>query len=229
MTIFEGITFPKIIHEASSKYNGKISVVQVGATRKLIVDRFVQSLNWKSPLCKKLVWGKVVEILKEEEPKLNNILILGLGGGTMPHLISKAFDGVQITSVEIDPVMVRIAREYFDLEAIQNHRVVTADALSVVVDPAEFDVLQGSFQALIVDIYIGEKYPDLGSSGNFVSAVKKMLIPGGLAIFNRIYIESHQDDVDDFVNQLEGFFKDLKSEVVAGYTNSDNILIYGKT
>ena len=79
-----------------------------------------------------------------------------------------------------------------------------------------------------MDIYVGSKYPDLGKSGNFVAAVKNMAMPGGLVVFNRMYTEDHQDEVNVFVDFIEGFFKDVKTKVTAGYTNSDNILIYGR-
>jgi hypothetical protein len=55
-----------------------------------------------------------------------------------------------------------------------------------------------------------------------------MLRDGGLVIFNRLYLESHQDDVDHFVESLGEFFKDVDTLTIAGKTNSDNILIFGR-
>ncbi len=228
MNIFDGIQIPKIIYEAKSKYNGNIQVYQLGTTRKIKVDNFDQSVNPESESCKRLVWGRTLEILKEEVPELKNIFILGLGGGTVAHLISKHYPGVSITSVEIDDVMVDVAKKYFDLDKIPNHNVIVDDALRVVVEPENFGISYGSFEAVFVDIYIGEKYPDLGSSGNFISAVKKMLMPGGLVIFNRMYHSTHQDDVNIFIDYVSNFIKEVKCLVVAGHTNSDNILIYGR-
>jgi len=89
MNIFDGIQIPKIIYEAQSKYNGNIQVYQLGTTRKIKVDNFDQSVNPESESCKRLVWGRTLEILKEEVPELKNIFILGLGGGTVAHLISR--------------------------------------------------------------------------------------------------------------------------------------------
>ncbi len=228
MTVFDGIKIPKVLFETQSKYNGTIQVMQVGSTRKIKVDRVEQSINHEAESCKWLVWGKVIELLKEEEPSLKNVLVLGMGGGTIPHLLAKNFPGVEITSVEIDPVMVDVAKQYFDLDQIPNHRIIIDDALRVVVEPEVFNLAQSSFQALIVDIFIGEKYPDLGSSGNFISAVKKMVTSGGLIIFNRIYVSSHQDEVNTFVEYISNYFKNVKCLIVAGHTNSDNILIYGR-
>lgn len=228
MTVFDGIKVPKILFETQSKYNGNIQVVQVGETRKIKVDRFEQSVNHQSPTCKNLVWGRFIEILKEEETDLKSILLLGLGGGTVAHLVSESYPDADIVSVEIDQVMVDIAKQYFDLDQIKNHRVIVDDALRVVVEPETFELVPASFQAVYVDIFIGEKYPDLGSSGNFVAAVKRMIAPGGLVVFNRIYLTHHQDEVNTFVDSLSDYFTGIKCQVVAGHTNSDNILIYGR-
>ena len=66
----------------------------------------------------------------------------------------------------------------------------------------------------------------MGRSGNFIGALKRLLKPGGVIIFNRIYREEHQDDVNIFIEYVSSFFPKVKNLVVAGYTNSDNVLIY---
>ena len=228
MNIYTALKVPQILYSVNSKYNGKIDVIETGTTRKIRVDGIDQSLNWNSSVCDKLVWGKLAALLKREEPELNSVLILGLGGGTVQHLISRELPKVHIVSVEIDPVMVDIATKYFDLDTIANHKIIINDALRVVTSPEEFGLSKMSFDAAIVDIYVGEQYPELGNSGNFIDSVRSMVVPGGLVIFSRAYTESHHDDVDSFIEQVGEFLVDVKTEIVAGYTNSDNILVYGR-
>lgn len=225
---FVGINIPKLVYSTESKYNGHIDVIKVGDTYKIKVDKIEQSISPDSPNAPRLVWGKVVEVIRANEDDLKNILILGLGGGTAQHLISRQWPNAHIVSIDIDPVMYDIAKEYFDIDSIQNHRVIIDDACGVIIDPQEFDLMPNSFQVLFVDIYIGSQYPDLGKSGNFVNAVKNMLVPDGLVIFNRIYTHNHQDEVNQFIDYIEQFFHDVQTYVVAGYTNSDNVLIYGR-
>jgi spermidine synthase len=228
MTIFDGLQLPKVIYETDSEFNGHIQVVQIGNTRKIKVDKIDQSISYTSPSCSRLVWGKAVQLLKENLPHTQNAMILGLGGGTMAHLLSREFPDVSITSVEIDPIMVDVARQYFDIDNIPNHKVLVTDAMRVVVEPDKYEIPRQSLDAVIVDIYNGEKYPDLGKSGNFITALRKLVKPGGVIIFNRIYLDRHQDEVNVFIEYISGYLKDVKLLVVAGYTNSDNILILGK-
>lgn len=226
MTVFDGLKLPKTIYEVNSEFNGKISVLEVGSTKKLLVDGVIQSINWDSPNASRQVWGRLVENLHEQQPDLKSVLVLGLGGGAMQHLMSKKFPDIHITSVEIDKVMVDVAQRYFDLDQILNHRIIVGDALKVIAMPEEYGIPNNSFQAVVVDIYCGEKYPDLGTSGNFFAGVKNLVIPGGLVIFNRIYLEHHQEQVNQFIELLENFFTDIKSVIIAGRTNSDNVVIF---
>ncbi len=226
MTVFDGIKLPKTIYEVDSQFNGKISVIEVGSTRKLSVDGVVQSVNWDSPNAGRQVWGRLVENLHEQQPDLKTAMVLGLGGGSMQHLMAKKFPGMHITSVEIDKAMVEVAQKYFRLDDIPNHRVIVGDALKVIAVPEEYGISANSMQAVIVDIFCGQKYPDLGSSGNFFACVKNLVVPGGLVVFNRIYLEHHQEQVNQFIESLEGFFTDIKSVIIAGRTNSDNVIIF---
>ena len=228
MTIFDELRMPKVICDVESELNGRIRVVDVGRTRKIVVDNIIQSLNPDSPACGRLVWGQLAKKLKEKIPEAGNILILGMGGGTMASLISRSFPGIDITSVEYDPIMVDVAKKFFNVESIPNHKIIVADALRVVVEPESYDMIPSGFDVLVVDIFNGEKYPDLGKTGNFISAVKRLVRGGGLVVFNRIYTEPNQEDVNIFMDNLEGYFSDISYEVVAGYTNSDNIIIFGK-
>lgn len=229
MSVFDGLKMPKVIYETDSEINGLIRIVDVGSsTRRLVVGNTIQSLNSDSPACPKLYWGQLVNSLKNRSPVLEKCLILGLGGGTIAHLLSKSYPGIEITSVEIDSTMIDISRKFFDLDSIPNHKIIQGDALRVVIEPEEYDITPAYFDLLIVDFLVEDTYPDLGKTGNFISAIKRLVRSEGKIVFNRIYTEAYQEDVNIFIDNLENNFAEVDSEVVAGYTNSDNILIFGK-
>ena len=146
----------------------------------------------------------------------------------MQHLIAKAFPGVELVSIELDPVMIDVAKKHFNLADIPNHKIINDDACRVIVEPQAHSLKEHYFDTIIVDIYCGEKFPELGKSGNFITALKNLVLPEGLIIFNRIYLEHHQDDVNIFIDSVGNFLADVHSLVIAGVTNSDNVLIYGR-
>ena len=76
MSVFEGIKLPNVIYKAKSKFNEDIQVVESNGTRRLLVNNYTQSVNFESPLAERMVWGRTLRLLQEEEPELNTILIL---------------------------------------------------------------------------------------------------------------------------------------------------------
>lgn len=228
MSVFSGIQLPRTLYKTHSDVSGDIEVVEIGQTRSLKVAGVTQSLNPDSPYVPRMVWGRAVKLLLEEEPGMRNILMLGMGGGTMQHLIAHNFPEAKIVSVEVDPEIVEVAKHYFGVDQIPNHRIVTEDACRVIVEPHYFDLEFQSFDVVLVDIYVGSEFPELGRSGNFLAHICKMAGPAGLVIINRIYLEDHQEEVNMFVDFVEDFLHDVKSIIIPGKTNSDNILIYGR-
>lgn len=228
MNIFSGLTPPQVIYEGDSDFNGHIKVLEKDGVRKLYVGNTLQSITHTTQVAKKMCWGKIVDLISEAQPSAMNIMLLGLGGATIPWLLSEKFPNAKVTTVEIDKTMVEVSKKYFNIGELSNLRIINDDALRVVSNPHEYGLLDGSFDVIIVNIYQGEKYPDLGSTGNFFAGIKKLLSQKGLAIFNRLYLKHHQEDVNNFIENVSSNFLTTESRVIAGITNSDNILIYAR-
>lgn len=227
MTVFDNIKSPEVIYKVESKHNKMLEVIKIGNTLKLRVNGIDQSVSFSSRSSERYYWGRLVEIIKEQQPEAKKVLLLGLGGGTIVHLLFRKFPDINIVSIEIDPEVIKISKKYFNADKIPNHRIINEDALRVVVEPEEHGLSPKEFDVVIVDILAGKKFPDLGKTGNFLAAVKNMTRSGGLVLFNRLYTDDHQEDVDLFQEYVSNFFKDIKEETIAGQTNSDNIIIYG--
>lgn len=226
--VFANLKLPKLLYQTTSDYNERIEVYQKGKTTQLSVNNSVQSVSWDSPFVTRQVWGRLVELVKEKRPQAKNILMFGLGGATIAHLLSKEIPGVNLTVVEIDKAIVDVARKFFDLDSIPNLNLIIGDAMRACAEPEKFDLHQNSFDVVIVDIYCGDKYPDLGKSGTFLAKIKWFANDGGLVIFNRIYYGDHQLEVDEFIGLVENVFQDVRTVSIAGRTNSDNLLVYGE-
>ena len=104
-------------------------------------------------------------------------LILGLGGGTIAHLLSRRFGDVLITGVENDPAVLRLARGAFDLASL-NLEVVEDDAFAFVARAHE------PFDYVAVDLFAKGAIPGAIFGRPFLRRVRDLLTPGGLAAFN---------------------------------------------
>ena len=78
-------------------------------------------------------------------PEPRRALLLGLGGGAMCRHLAAYLPDCEVTVVERDPVVLRLAREYFHLV----RRVRMADAEAVIAQS------QGAYDVVLVDLYDG--------------------------------------------------------------------------
>ena len=140
--------FPKILYQTESPISGEIRVVQKGRERKLLVNGVCQSVNWDAPGIGKRVWGKITEIPRyrdidiprQDGGELSDLncftnfrcLVLGLGGGTAAHLLTRQFPGIRVDGVELDPAIIEVGKGFFGLDKIPNLNIICADAYNVV-------------------------------------------------------------------------------------------------
>jgi spermidine synthase len=114
-------------------------------------------------------------MLPESRP--SRALILGVGGGTIIHLLHRRFGPVPTLGIEIDPEVIHLARHAFGLDT-PSVEIREADAFAYVQDTSE------RFDYIAVDLFSGGKIPGTIFMLPFVRAVKRALTPGGVAAWN---------------------------------------------
>ncbi len=116
--------------------------------------------------------------LKLEERNYDNVLLLGLGLGSIPVLLEQKYGrDYRYTAVEWDETVADLALRY-------TLDVITADAELFVA------VCQDTFDMLIVDIFEDDLTPPQFETTEFLEACDELLHPGGLLLFNRLYGEN---------------------------------------
>ncbi len=101
--------------------------------------------------------------------KLERILVVGLGGGAFPSFVQALAPGVAVDGVEIDPVVARIAQDYFDLRITQQLRVHVRDAVEYVKQP------HAPYDYILLDAYDAEDLPDALATPSFFRDVRHLL------------------------------------------------------
>ena len=112
----------------------------------------------------------------------SSTLVLGLGGGTVVHLLYERFGPFPVVGVERDPAVVALARSHFgfdDLEA-RGLEVVLGDAFEYVAR------CERTFDLVLVDLYDGLQPAKGFLAKPFLRKVRSLLNPGGMAVFNLI-------------------------------------------
>ena len=181
-----------------SPINGKIKVVKSLAFGTYIqVDGLTQSGGVIVT-----VWKETLKKVKSQRPTVNSCLILGLGGGSAAGLVRKYWHDAKITGVELDPVMVRLGKEYFDLGGLDIN-IENEDAFVFCKKAVK---KKKKYDLILNDVYVGHEIPEKLESEEYVKLVKKTLAKEGIAIFNRLYYGHKRSQAVKFSHRLEKIF-----------------------
>lgn len=144
------------------------------------VGGYPQSISLNTPDLKERYWFKAVEEVGKRLFDPKRVLIVGVGGGTILHLLSWKFPGLAITGVEIDPAIVGVARKFFDLGKIPNLNLVIEDGRKFVAD------YRGEpFDLSFIDAYLGGNFPLDFEEEEFLRQLRAITGPAGLIAINR--------------------------------------------
>jgi spermidine synthase len=193
---------PKKIYEARSRISGEILVEEQFGKMNLRVQGVTQS-GWFV----KGFWKRVLRRINNYESKIKNVLILGLGGGSVVQPIKSLWPEAGIIGIEVDPEIIKVGKEFFNLGK--------AEGLDIVQDDA-FEYLKGNrkeFDLILVDLYLGKVFPKKAENKEFLNNIKKLLGKSGVAVFNRL----KTDDVQNFDANLKSCFS--RVETVKAPTN----------
>lgn len=106
------------------------------------------------------------------------VLIVGLGGGTLPRFFHSHFPQMTIDVIELDPDVVSVAQEYCGFEEDPRMRVFVEDGRDFIEEAA------GGYDVVILDCFDAEAIPPHLATLEFLSAVRRALAPEGIVVAN---------------------------------------------
>ena len=131
-------------------------------------------------------------LLVQNNPE--RILIIGLGGGTLPAVYNALFPTAEIIISEIDEAVLRVAENFFDFEQTDKIKVDIGDARVYVKRAA---LRNEKFDLVILDAFNGEYIPEHLMTEEFLTEIRQSLNEDGMLVSNtfsssRLYdAESH--------------------------------------
>ncbi len=128
-------------------------------------------------------YGSLEKILKIGVAKFDvlsfkNILVLGLGGGSIIKVLrDECLYKEHITALDIDPIIIKIAEEEFDIKSTKKLKIVCEDAYDFILkNKVEYDFI-------IIDLFIDNSIPDPFFSVKFweqIANTKQLLFNASL-------------------------------------------------
>lgn len=184
-----GGILPKVSHFYSS-IHGDIDLFQFAGKETLRAGGVTHSGGFTYDMWK----TAIASFKKDFDPK--HCLVLGIGGGTIVKMMQKSFPNTVVTAVDIDPVMIKIAKEYFSIST----EMIEADAL-LWIEQAE-----KKFDIIITDLYKGRYNPRKSRTYDFLKNLNRLLKKNGQLIYNSHYNENDPKEFETFLKNCKKIF-----------------------
>lgn len=175
----------KLLHSERSLYR-EVLVYETGSVRCICFTRHCRigrqtCQDVKRPERIVMNYPQMMLAALFVKPEPRSVLIIGLGGGTIPRALRQVAPQAQIDVVEIDPAVVKVARRYFDLGDSSQVNVIEADG-RVQVKRALRE--QHRYDLIMLDAFDHEYIPEHLLTREFLTEVKSLLAPGGVLAAN---------------------------------------------
>lgn len=186
LTAFGPVTATaQVVHEERSLYRNILVRDQGGVRCLLFSERRTSSRQTCMDLTDpdRLVFSYVrmmfAGLLLTPEP--SRILLIGLGGGTMPRVFEALFPDARQDLIEIDPAVVRVAERFFDFQPSANMHVHVRDA-RVFVKRALLN--DEKWDLILLDAFEADYIPEHLMTREFLEELEGVLAEDGVIVAN---------------------------------------------
>jgi len=145
-----------------------------------------------------------------EEPK--RILIVGLGGATIPNFLHKHYPRTMIDVVDIDPDVVVVAKKFFGFKEDPTIRAHVADGRKFI------EQSRDRYDIIFLDAYGHDNIPYHLATREFLQAARRALTPKGIVVGN-VWSNTSNPLYDAMVRTYQDVFRDLYVVDVQGAGN----------
>jgi spermidine synthase len=142
------------------------------------------------------------------KPEPHAILIIGLGGGTLPRTLEQLLPGADIDVVEIDPAVVGVAEQYFGFRPDERIHLIVQDGRAYVRQslrgPKRYDLI-------MLDAYEHQYIPEHMLTREFLTEVRSLLQPSGIVAANTFSSSKLYNNESVTYASVYGQFYNLRS------------------
>jgi spermidine synthase len=208
---------PGIIYEAPGRYGSIVVEENTTGMRTLMFERngARQSVvKMGDPDHLELSYARTVLAGLALSGKSRRMLVLGLGGGSLPMFLHKNYPEAIIDVAEIDPDVVAVAKRFFDVREDARLRIHLGDARSFV-EASE----PGTYDLILVDAFGANSAPAHLTTQEFMRALRRAVSPQGVVVGN-LWRRNFNAGYDSMVITYRSVFEQNMTLDVPGDVNS---------
>lgn len=177
-------------------------------------DTTQSSMNIKDPFTLELNYTKAMALSMLFSQAPENILTIGLGGGSMPKFYFKHCQKCSITVLEVHPQVISAAYAYFELPNDPRLNVLKGDGISYMVDS------NSTYDILISDAFDEYGIPDVFTTEEYFLLCKSRLSTQGIFIIN---LWGSDTNTPSYINKIKKIFNNLVLSIPSG--DPGNIIV----
>ena len=140
-------------------------------------------------------------------PEPKEMLMIGLGGGTIASTLMELYPDLKMDLVEVDEAVVKVAQQFFNFYPNAMTNVVIVDGRVFVRRALRID---RRYDLIILDAYNGDYIPEHLMTKEFLSDVKALLTPNGILVANTFASSRLYDHESTTYGKVFGQFMNLK-------------------
>ena len=199
------LTNDKVLYEKTSRYNTIFVIDNGRGLRTLSFARYgarqsVVKIGDPDHLELAYARGMLVGLAFAEDAK--RILIIGLGGGSIPTFLRKHYPRMTIDVVDIDPDVVAVAKKFFGFREDATMHAYVDDGRRFI------EACRNPYDIIFLDAYGVDNVPYALTTREFLQAVRRALSPRGLVVAN-VWSRSSNVLYDSMVRTYQDSFEAL--------------------
>jgi spermidine synthase len=213
-----------VVFEKTSAHH-HIRVIDHAGTRILSFDGSQETrMSLSNPLQGHFEYTEYFHMPLAWNPAITNVLLVGLGGGSVQRSFRHYYPHMKLETVELDPSVVSVAKEYFGVEESDSHKIATGDGRMYL------RRTQQSYDLIVMDAYTTGRYgsslPAHLATKEFFELANEKLSEKGMIAYN--VMGTYQDWQADLLAALYRTMRSVFPQVfLFPARDSKNVVLIG--
>ena len=201
------------VEVSGSQYNPYLEVKYSKGRYQLLTENAIHSHEDLY-----LHYLKAFQILEIDSLKLDNVLLLGLGLGSIPMILENKMDlKLNYTAVELDEKVIHLANKYGLQDLQSTFEFICTDAHLFVMQ------CEQRFDMICVDLFLDDIIPEHFMEADFLLGLRDLCSPEALILFNCLAFTA--DDRVESQRFYEGVFQTVFPDAKALDVHNNLILL----
>ncbi|ASA58321.1 spermidine synthase [Vibrio gazogenes] len=158
-------------------------------------------------------------------PHPQRILLIGLGGASIPNVLTQLYPDAELDVVELDPGVVKVARDYFHFKETPHTSVAVADGRVFV---KRAILRKKKYDFIILDAFTGDYIPEHLMTREYLQEVQRLMTEDGVLVANTWSSSQLYAHESETYRQVFGPFFNFKMKQEQNYGNRIIIVGNGK-